>query len=309
MKSINQILITILSIALFSCNSGTGKKESTEKLKIVTTTSMITDMVTELGGEAVNVDGLMGAGVDPHLYKASEGDVNKLFNADMVIYSGLHLEGKLDEVFEKMDHQGFSMVAVSDTIAKSSLISSANFASNYDPHIWFDISLWKKASAYVTKRLIQRDSAHTQLYSSNLEKYLSKLDSTEILIKKMISKLSHDKRVLITAHDAFNYFGKAYGFEVLGLQGISTTTEAGVKDVQNLANLIVERKISAIFIESSVPKRNIEALQASVKSKGFEVAIGGELFSDACGDAGTIEGTYIGMVTHNVSTITNALNK
>lgn len=251
----------------------------------------------------------MGAGVDPHLYKASEGDVNKLFTADMVIYSGLHLEGKLVEVFEKMELQGISMVAVSDTIARSSLISSANFASNYDPHIWFDISIWKEASAYVAQKLKQRDPAHIQLYSSNLEKYLSRLDSTEIVIKEMISKIPPEKRVLITAHDAFNYFGKAYGFEVLGLQGISTATEAGVKDVQNLSNLIVERKISAIFIESSVPKRNIEALQAAVKSKGFEVAIGGELYSDACGDAGTFEGSYIGMVIHNVSTITNALNK
>ncbi len=309
MKLTNQLLIIVLGITFFSCNTGSKKKHSTEKLKIVTTTTMITDMVTELGGEAVNVQGLMGAGVDPHLYKASEGDVNKLFTADMVIYSGLHLEGKLVEVFEKMEHQGISMVAVSDAIAKSKLIGSAHFASNYDPHIWFDISIWKEASAYVTQRLIQRDSAHTQLYSSNLKKYLSKLDSTEIAIKEMISKIPPEKRVLITAHDAFNYFGKAYGFEVLGLQGISTATEAGVKDVQNLANLIVERKISAIFIESSVPKRNIEALQAAVKSKGFEVAIGGELFSDACGNAGTVEGTYIGMVIHNVSTITNALNK
>ncbi len=309
MKLTNQILVIVIGIALFSCNSGSKKDNSNEKLQIVTTTTMITDMVSELGGEAVNVQGLMGAGVDPHLYKASEGDVNKIFNADMVIYSGLHLEGKLVEVFEKMEHRGISMVAVSDTIAKSSLIGSEHFASNYDPHIWFDISIWKDASAYVAQKLIQIDPAHKQLYSSNLEKHLSKLDSTEIAIKEMISKIPPEKRVLITAHDAFNYFGKAYGFEVLGLQGISTATEAGVKDVQNLANLIVERKISAIFIESSVPKRNIEALQAAVKSKGFEVAIGGELFSDACGDAGTVEGTYIGMVIHNVSTITNALNK
>ena len=309
MKSINKILIIVLSFMLFSCNSVQNKTDATDKLKIVTTTTMITDMVSELGGEAVNVQGLMGAGVDPHLYKASEGDVNKLFTADMVIYSGLHLEGKLVEVFEKMELQGISMVAVSDTIAKSSLISSANFESNYDPHIWFDISIWKEASAYVAQKLKQRDPAHIQLYSSNLEKYLSRLDSTEIAIKEMINKIPPEKRVLITAHDAFNYFGKAYGFEVLGLQGISTATEAGVQDVQNLSNLIVERKISAIFIESSVPKRNIEALQAAVKSKGFGVAIGGELYSDACGDAGTFEGSYIGMVIHNVSTITNALNK
>lgn len=309
MKSINQILIVVLSIMLFSCNSGAKKSGSKEKLEIVTTTTMITDMVSELGGEAINVLGLMGAGVDPHLYKASEGDVNKLFNADMVIFNGLHLEGKLVEVFEKMEHQGTMMIAISDTIARSSLIGSANFESNYDPHIWFDISFWKDASTYVAQKLIQKDPKHKQLYSTNLKKYISKLDSTEILIKEMIRKLPPEKRVLITAHDAFNYFGKAYGFEVLGLQGISTATEAGVQDVQNMTKLIVDRKIKAIFIESSVPKRNIEALQAAVKSKGFDVSIGGELFSDACGNAGTAEGTYIGMVVHNVSTITTALNK
>jgi manganese/zinc/iron transport system substrate-binding protein len=307
MKSIHHLIILLLTIPLFSCNSSSNKSETNDKLRIVTTTTMITDMVTELGGDAVNVQGLMGAGVDPHLYKASEGDVNKLFNADMVIYGGLHLEGKLVEVFEKMESQGISMVAVSDTIPLSSLISSANFASNYDPHIWFDISLWKKASAYVAQKLIKTDPIHQELYTSNLDQYLSRLDSTEMKIKEMINTLPPENRVLITAHDAFNYFGKAYGFEVLGLQGISTATEAGVQDVQNLASVIVERKIKAIFIESSVPKRNIEALQASVKSKGFEVAIGGELYSDACGDAGTVEGTYIGMVLHNVSTITNAL--
>lgn len=309
MKSINQILIVVLSIMLFSCNSGAKKSGSKEKLEIVTTTTMITDMVSELGGEAINVLGLMGAGVDPHLYKASEGDVNKLFNADMVIFNGLHLEGKLVEVFEKMEHQGTMMIAISDTIARSSLIGSANFESNYDPHIWFDISFWKDASTYVAQKLIQKDPKHKQLYSTNLKKYISKLDSAEILIKEMIRKLPPEKRVLITAHDAFNYFGKAYGFEVLGLQGISTATEAGVQDVQNMTKLIVDRKIKAIFIESSVPKRNIEALQAAVKSKGFDVSIGGELFSDACGNAGTAEGTYIGMVVHNVSTITTALNK
>ena len=301
------ISLFAISVALFSCQSGTNNKELNGKLKIVTTTTMITDMVAELGGDAVEVQGLMGAGVDPHLYKASAGDVNKLFNADIVIYSGLHLEGKLVDVFEKMEQQGISMFAISDTIDRNSLISSANFASNYDPHIWFDISLWKSASAYVAQKLAQKDPSHKQLYSDNLDKYFSRLDSTELLIKQMINELPPQNRVLITAHDAFNYFGKAYGFEVLGLQGISTATEAGVQDVQKLTSLIVERKIKAIFIESSVPKRNIEALQAAVRSKGFNVAIGGELFSDACGDAGTFEGTYIGMVIHNVSTITNAL--
>jgi len=305
-----KITITLLSITLvfsfYSCSSGT-KKDASGKLNVVTTTTMITDMVKEIGGDALKVEGLMGAGVDPHLYKASEGDVNKLYHADVVIYSGLHLEGKLVDVFEKMEHQGIKMVAITDTFEKGDLISSEYFASNYDPHIWFDISLWKKASAFVANKLAITDPDNKKLYFTNLEKYLVRLDSTEKFIRSRIDELPVDKRILITAHDAFNYFGKAYRFEVIGLQGISTASEAGVQDVQNLAGLIVERKVKAIFIESSVPKRNIEALQAAVKSKGLEVIIGGQLFSDACGDAGTFEGTYIGMFLYNVNTIVDAL--
>jgi manganese/zinc/iron transport system substrate-binding protein len=225
----------------------------------------------------------------------------------MVIYNGLHLEGKLVEVFEKMGHRHISMVAISDTLDKRLLISSANFASNYDPHIWFDISIWKTASAYVAQKLETADTSNRALYRNNLIKYLAKLDSTEKIVISRIKELPAQDRILITAHDAFNYFGKAYGFEVLGLQGISTATEAGVQDVQNLTNTIVQRKVKAIFVETSVPKRNIEALQEAVRSKGFDVKIGGELFSDALGNTGTVEGTYIGMILHNVNTIVNAL--
>lgn len=308
MKRRNILFIVILFFVLFvSCNSPDTKRK--DRLNIVTTTSLITDMVKEIGGDAVSVQGLMGAGVDPHLYKASEGDVNKLFNADMVIYNGLHLEGKLVELFEKMDGERISMIAVSGAVDEKKLISSEFFASNYDPHIWFDISIWKTASSYIAKKLELADSANAKLYRVNLSKYLTKLDSTEKIIISKINELAPEDRVLITAHDAFNYFGNAYGFEVLGLQGISTATEAGVRDVQKLSEIIVKRKVKAIFVESSVPKRNIEALQEAVKSRGFEVQIGGELFSDALGNPGTAEGTYSGMFLHNVNTIVNALKK
>jgi manganese/zinc/iron transport system substrate-binding protein len=304
------LLFPILILLLvFSCKPADNKNKRQGPLQIVTTTSMITEMVSEIGGSAVQVQGLMGAGVDPHLYKASEGDVNKLFQADMVFYNGLHLEGKLVEVFENMERQHITMVAVSDTIKRDSLISSKLFASNYDPHIWFDISIWKAASAYVAKKLEQVDPANSAQYRNNLLQYQSKLDSLEEIIRLKINELPVEDRILITAHDAFNYFGKAYGFEVMGLQGISTATEAGVQDVQLLASLIVERKIKAVFIESSVPKRNIEALQEAVRSKGFEVVIGGMLFSDALGNTGTAEGTYTGMFLHNVNTIVDALKK
>jgi manganese/zinc/iron transport system substrate-binding protein len=305
MKKIVYIPVLALLIFLGSCNLSTNKKS--EKMTVVTTTTMITDIITELGKDKINVHGLMGAGVDPHLYKASEGDVNKLFNADLVFYNGLHLEGKLEEIFEKMQHRGVKVVTLSDTLDKTQLIQSDNFASNYDPHVWFNMVLWRKVTEYAASKLVQNDPVNKPFYEANLKSYLTKLDSVTSVIETKINEISKEKRILITAHDAFNYFGQAYDFEVLGLQGISTTTEAGVKDVQKLANLIVERKVKAIFIESSVSKRNIEALQAAVKNKGFEVNIGGELFSDACGDAGSVEGTYLGMFMHNVNTIVEAL--
>lgn len=300
-----RVLPYLLVFFVIACNS--GKKVQSDKLNVVATTSLIRELVGEIGGNAIEVNGLMGAGVDPHLYKASEGDVNLLYNADVIFYNGLHLEGKMQDIFEKMDRQGIRIVAISDAISGDSLIASANFASSYDPHIWFDISNWRVAAAYVAQFLSDLDTANSIQYLENMRKYVNRLDSTEKIIVNKISELQPDRRILITAHDAFNYFGRAYGFEVLGLQGISTATEAGVQDVQKLADLITARKVKAIFIESSVPLRNIEALREAVKSKGFNVMIGGSLFSDALGNAGSPEGTYTGMFQHNVNTIVNAL--
>ncbi len=278
-----------------------------DKLNVVTTTSMITDLLREIGSDAINLNGLMGPGVDPHLYKAGEGDVNLLFNADMVIYNGLHLEGKMQEIFENMSQRKIRVIALSDTIPRDSLIASANFASSYDPHIWFDISNWKLAAAYVAHKLASVDTVNSNFYLKNMRAYLNRLDSTEAALKAKISELPPEKRILITAHDAFNYFGRAYGFEVIGLQGISTATEAGVRDVQNLSDLIIRKKVKSIFIESSVPLRNIEALKEAVNSRGYNVTIGGSLFSDALGNPGTPEGKYSGMIMHNVNTIVEAL--
>jgi len=196
---------------------------------------------------------------------------------------------------------------VADTVKEDKLIPSADYASSYDPHIWFNINLWKKAAHYIAGKLAKHDPENREHYQSNLKNYISEMDSVHKEIKSLIDRVPEDKRILITAHDAFNYFGQAFGFEVIGLQGISTASEAGVKDVQNLADLIVKNKIGAIFIESSVPRRNIEALQEAVKSRGFEVKIGGELYSDALGTPGTEEGTYTGMFMHNVKTIVEAL--
>lgn len=302
MKKIVFVLLTF--IFLSACKDS---KVSNGNLNIVTTTTMITDLVENIGGDKVNVQGLMGSGVDPHLYKASEGDVSKLANADVIFYGGLHLEGKLVDVFEKMERQHITTIPVSDALDKKVLIGSEYFASNYDPHIWFDVTNWEHITTFVAEKLSEADPENEEFYKENGKNYLEKLKVLDADLRDIINTLPKEKRILVTAHDAFNYFGKAYGFEVVGLQGISTATEAGVQDVQKLASFIIDKKIKAIFVESSVPKRTIEALQAAVNSRKHQVEIGGTLYSDALGNAGTEEGTYIGMFKYNVNTIVNAL--
>lgn len=298
----NYIYILFISLVVLGCKTD---KKVNEKLSIVTTTSMITDLVKNIAGDQANVQGLMGSGVDPHLYKASEGDVTKLSGADIIFYNGLHLEGKLVEVFEKMRNK--KTIALSDALDKNTLIGSEYFASNYDPHIWFNTEYWIEITQFVANKLSEAIPEKKAIFQANSVKYILQLQELQSNLKETIDTLPADKRILVTAHDAFNYFGKAYGFQVRGLQGISTATEAGVQDVQALSAYIIEHKIKAIFIESSVPKRTIEALQASVNSKGHHVTIGGSLYSDALGNAGTVEGTYIGMFKYNVNTIVNAL--
>lgn len=298
------IFITLFSFFILGCKEN---KPKSDKFHIVTTTSMITDLVQNIGGDKVVVQGLMGAGVDPHLYKASEGDVSKLFNADMILYGGLHLEGKLVEVFEKMQKQNIKTVAVSDALDKKDLIGSTLFASNYDPHIWFDITNWEKITVFVADQLSAARPEYKTVFQANAQEYLKKLKTLREEVEAEIATLPLDKRRLVTAHDAFSYFGRAYQFEVVGLQGLSTATEAGVQDVQKTASYIIDHKVKAVFIESSVPKRTVEALQAAVNSKNHKVMIGGTLFSDALGNPGTAEGTYIGMFKFNVHTIVNSL--
>jgi len=297
------ILYVLIAIVIIGCKNSS---EKSDKLNVVTTTSMLTDLVKNIGGDLVEINGLMGAGVDPHLYKASEGDVTKLYQADVIFYNGLHLEGKLVEVFEKMGSKKMT-VSLGRSLNKNELIGSEYFASNYDPHVWFNIQFFKQFGDKVAETLAANDPVNAEKFRENNSLYQKKLDVLETEIKITIETLPKEKRILVTAHDAFNYFGKEYGFTVVGLQGISTATEAGVQDVRRLSQFIIENKVKAIFIESSVPRRTIEALQEAVLSKNHEVVIGGSLYSDALGNSGTVEGTYVGMFKANVKTIVEAL--
>jgi manganese/zinc/iron transport system substrate-binding protein len=276
------------------------------RLRVVATTGMIADLAAEVGGERVEVHGLMGPGVDPHLYKASAGDVRVLAAADLILFNGLHLEAAMGEVLEELGGRTAAR-AVTDSIDRSRLLAPPEFKGMWDPHVWFDVELWMAALDAVAQALSERDPAGGEIYARNAASYRGRLAELDRWVEARAAQLPAERRVLITAHDAFNYFGRAYGFEVLGLQGISTAAEAGAADVKRLVDFIVERRIPAVFVETSIPQRTIEAVLEAVRDRGFEVAIGGSLYSDAMGDAGTPQGTYEGMIRHNVGTIVGGL--
>jgi manganese/zinc/iron transport system substrate-binding protein len=300
------LLIAPLLLLLGGCGGQVEADDADGRVQVVTTIGQIADAARIIGGDHVRVTSLMGAGTDPHLYVASISDVDKLREADIVFYNGLYLEAQLEDVLEQLAERQ-TVVAVSAGLDAAALLPSADYADEFDPHIWFDVTLWSQAVAQVRDTLSQVDPAHADAYEANAAAYLAELEALHTYVTEQAARVTAEQRVLITAHDAFNYFGRAYGFEVLGLQGISTASEAGTGDVQQLADFIAARRIPAIFIESSVPVRNVEAVQAAVRDRGFDVGIGGELFSDAMGDTGTPEGTYIGMVRHNIDTIVGAL--
>ncbi|HET7274920.1 MAG TPA: zinc ABC transporter substrate-binding protein [Longimicrobiaceae bacterium] len=278
------------------------------RIRVVTTIGMIGDVVEHVGGDRVSVETLMGPGIDPHLYRASEGDVRRLFGADVIFFSGLHLEAKMGEVLDHMTGEMVT-VAVTDAIPRAALLAPPEFAGAHDPHVWFDVEMWAQTLDLVSETLSELEPENAAYFRQNAEEYRAELAELDAYVEQQVARVPPNLRVLVTAHDAFNYFGEAYGFEVIGLQGISTATEAGTADVQRLAELLAKRRIPAIFIETSVPRRTVEAVQAAVQARGFDVKIGGSLFSDAMGNPGTPEGTYIGMVKHNVDTIVDALTR
>lgn len=296
--------LLFLSILFLGCSS--GKQKDNNKLYIVATTGMIADIARNIGKDSVSVTALMGPGVDPHLYKATQGDLGKLQNSDVVLYNGLHLEGKMGEVFEKLQKIK-TVIPIARSIEEDLLLSDPTFTTAHDPHIWFDVSIWASTINEVERTLIIADPESKQYYHQNAEAYREKLLKLHEWVTTQIATIPAEQRIMITAHDAFNYFGRAYDIEVRGLQGISTLSEFGLKDRVDLVNFIVERKIKAVFVETSVSEKNIKAIIEGCEQKGHKVMIGGKLFSDAMGAEGTPEGTYEGMVKANVNTIVEAL--
>lgn len=299
----NLFYLLLLFCFLLGCEE---KRTKSDKLRIVVTTGMIADVVKNIGGICVDVQSLMGSGVDPHLYKATANDTKKLAAADLIVYNGLHLEGKMAGILGKMKQQK-AVFAISEDIPENKLITPKGFNGLHDPHIWFDVSLWKEATKKVSRILQNIDSKNSKTYRKNANIYLEKLKNLHLWVLNEAKTIPKKKRILVTAHDAFGYFGKAYGFRVIGLQGISTVTESGIQDIERIVKTIVDEKIKAIFEETSVIKKGVEAVIEHCHELGHQVKIGGSLFSDAMGKEGTIEGTYIGMVKHNVNAIVSTL--
>ncbi|HEX2897620.1 MAG TPA: zinc ABC transporter substrate-binding protein, partial [candidate division Zixibacteria bacterium] len=278
------LVLLILSAAIFSLAACSGKaKNSSGKLRIVATIGMITNAVKVIAGDSVEITGLMGPGVDPHLYKATKGDIDLLDNADLILYNGLNLEAKMTEIFEKMTRIK-PTVAVAEGIDTALLRQPPEFQGHPDPHVWFDVSMWKTAVEAVGEALIKNDTVHKDFYQANLSAYLDSLETLHNWVKLEMQSIPVNYRVLVTAHDAFGYFGRAYEIEVKGLQGISTVTEAGLYDVTHMIDILVERKIKAVFVETSVPRKAIDAVVEGCRAKGHNVQIGGLLFSDAMGE-------------------------
>ena len=282
---------------------------SIEPYKIVCTVGMITDIVVNLAGDYAEVEGIIGEGIDPHLYKPTRADVIKLSQADVVFYNGLLLEGKMTDILVGVASKGKLVKAVTEAILVETdyLLEKDDGSAYTDPHVWMDVSGWLRAIPVVAETLAVYDPENAEAYHSKAAFYAEQLEALDAYAKEAMSTIPESQRVLVTAHDAFQYLGRAYGIEVRGIQGISTESEAGVRDLEDLVDFIVERQIPAVFVESSVADKNVRALVEGARARGHAVTIGGSLFSDAMGQAGTYEGTYIGMIDSNVTTITNAL--
>ena len=276
------------------------------QITVVATTGMIADTARAIGGDHVDVRALMGPGVDPHAYRQTRSDIVAMTRADLVLWHGLYLEAQMEEFFEDLGRRRM-VVAVAEALPRNLLLAHEDYDNRFDPHVWMDPDLWRHVAAEIRDALAEVDPENAAFYLASAESFLTELDTVSAYAREALASVPEDSRVLLTAHDAFNYFGQAYGFEVLGIQGISTESEAGLVRIAELVDLLVARDIRAVFVESSVSDRNIRALIEGAAARGHEVRIGGELFSDAMGEPGSYEGTYIGMIDHNVTIITRSL--
>lgn len=305
-------MMLIVAVLMTGCSkpkpaSDVAADTAASKPVAVCTVGMITDIVREVAGDRVEVIGLLGTGVDPHLYKPTRSDVEQLLKADLIFYNGLHLEGKMTDSFKRAADAGKQVTPVTEHLDEEFLLAPPEFEGHHDPHVWMDPVAWEKSVGVVRDSLIALDPEGQATFEANAQAYLEKLAELDAYCQRVLSSVPERQRVLVTAHDAFNYFGRRFGYEVVGIQGISTESEAAVRDIERLVDLLVTRKIAAVFVESTVSERSIKALVAGAEARGHTVAIGGTLYSDAMGDEGTYEGTYIGMIDHNVTTMVRAL--
>jgi manganese/zinc/iron transport system substrate-binding protein len=295
------LLVVLLAIPLASSLAAEGK------IKATATTGMVGDLVRQVGGDRVDVTTLMGPGIDPHLYKATAGDAGQLAKSDVIFYSGLMLEGRMADLFTQLARSGRKVYAITESVPKEQLLEPAQFAGHYDPHLWFDVGLWAKTVPTIVTGLSEVDPAGRADYERRGAELQERLGALDQWCRETAAKLPEDKRILVTSHDAYNYFGRAYGFKVVGLQGVSTVSEAALADMASLVDFIRKQKVKAIFVESSV---NPAAIKRVADDAG--ISIGGELYSDAMGSPGEMKGgfntgTYDGVVRYNLETIVNAL--
>jgi manganese/zinc/iron transport system substrate-binding protein len=293
-------------VAIAAIATAGSSANAAEPLNVVTTTSMIGDAARQVGGDRVVVTALMEPGVDPHSYRQTRTDIARLVRADLVLWHGLYLEAQMEEFLLDLGERR-AVVPVGEAVPEDLRLGNATYAGRYDPHVWMDPDLWTDVVRAVRDALIAVDPDGAAEYRENADRHIAEVGDLATYVKRIIASVPPQKRVLVTAHDAFSYFGRANDFEVLGIQGISTESDAGLRRIESLVDEIVARGIGAVFVESSVPDRNVRAVIEGAAARGHHVIVGGELFSDAMGQEGTYEGTYLGMIDHNVTTIARAL--
>ena len=307
---IHTLIVTLtlaLVTALYGCGSSDASSNANDKPKVVATIAMVSDVARNIAGDRAQVTNLLGEGVDPHLYKPTRSDVAQVLSADTVLYCGLMLEGRMTDTFADAGNTGTKVYAVTRDIDRAHLLEPPDFEGHWDPHVWMDVSMWSQTATTIAAALAEIDPTNKDAYQSDLAAYQAQLTELDTYVKQVIGSIPAQQRVLVTAHDAFNYFGRAYDIQVLGVQGISTESRAALDDINRLVDFLVENKVAAVFVESSVSDKNVKALIEGCASRGHTVTIGGTLFSDAMDPAGTYEGTYIGMIDHNATTIARAL--